>query len=145
MTDYHAIYKHSWKANEQYETFVEDVIHQFSKRTWPRLAVLTVDGRPIAAQLWFVVAGKASIFRLVYDESWKQYSPGSILMSYLMEYVIDMDKVTEIDFLSGNDAYKKDWMSERRERFTLVCEKREKVKTEPAHNLFSKIKRALIK
>ena len=37
-----------------------------------------------AAQLWFFVQGKASIFRLAYDEEWKRYSPGSILTAYLM-------------------------------------------------------------
>ena len=42
-------------------------------------------------------------------------------MSYLMEYVIDTDKVDEIDFLTGNDRYKQDWMSERRERWELTC------------------------
>ncbi len=40
-----------------------------------------------------------------------------------MEYVIDTDGVNEIDFLTGNDAYKQDWMSERRERFLLGCVK----------------------
>jgi hypothetical protein len=40
-----------------------------------------------------------------------------------MEYVIDTDRVEEIDFLTGNDAYKQDWMSERRERFLLSCVK----------------------
>ena len=44
------------------------------------------------------------------------YSPGSILTQYLMRYAIDTDKVTEIDFLTGNERYKQDWMTVRRER-----------------------------
>lgn len=40
-----------------------------------------------------------------------------------MEHVIDTDQVEEIDFLTGNEAYKQDWMSERRERFALSCVK----------------------
>jgi len=139
LADYHDIYKVSWKANEQYKALVEGVIKRFSKRAWPRLAILTIDGKPIAAQLWFVVEGKASIFRLVYDEAWKHYSPGSILMSYLMEYVIDTDKVEEIDFLSGNDGYKKDWMSERRERCALVCVKEVKPEINAPKNLFTRV------
>ncbi len=39
----------------------------------------------------------------------------------MMEAVIDSDKVEEIDFLTGNDRYKQDWMSERRQRWKLVC------------------------
>ena len=121
MSDYYASYTASWKAKEQYVDFLDDIVAGFSKQDWSRLAVLYVKEQPIAAQLWFVLHGKANIFRLAYDEAWKPYSPGSILTSYLMEYVIDIDKVDEIDFLTGNDAYKQDWMSERRERFALSC------------------------
>ena len=116
MCDYYAVYHASWKANEQYAGLVDAMVAGFSQAGWARLAVLYIKGQPAAAQLWFVGHGKASIFRLSYDQAWKQYSPGSILMAYLMEYVIDIDKVEEVDFLTGNDAYKRDWMSGRRER-----------------------------
>jgi hypothetical protein len=116
ISDYYAVYNASWKANEQYTELVDAMVAGFSKRGWTRLAVLYIKGRPAAAQLWFVHHGNASIFRLSYDQAWKQYSPGSLLTSYLMEYVIDIDKVEEVDFLAGNDAYKQDWMSDRRER-----------------------------
>ena len=119
LDDYHAVYRASWKAFEQYEGFVQGLAYSLSKQGWLRLAVLYIDGKPAAAQFWFVVNGKASIFKLVYDEAWKQYSPGSILISYLMQHVIEKDKVEEIDFLTGNDAYKQDWMSERRQRWVV--------------------------
>jgi len=121
MTDYNAIYKASWKANEQYGDIMAGLVNRFSRLGWSRLAVLYIGGKPAAAQLWFVLHGRASIFRLAYDEAWKQYSPGSILSSYLMEYVIDTEKVEEIDFLMGNEPYKQDWMSKRRERWGLIC------------------------
>jgi hypothetical protein len=123
MSDYYAAYTASWKANEQYEDFLDGVVAGFSSAGWTRLAVLYVKGKSVAAQLWFVFHDKASIFRLAYDEAWKRYSPGSILTGFLMEYVIDTDKVEEIDFLTGNDQYKQDWMSGRRERFALSCVK----------------------
>lgn len=119
MSDYNAVYRASWKANEVHEHFVDKLAHVLSEQSWLRLAVLYVDDVPVAAQFWFVAHQRASIFKLVYDEAWKRYSPGSILTSHLMEQVIDQDKVIEIDFLTGNDAYKQDWMSERRERCGL--------------------------
>jgi len=121
MADYNAVYTASWKANEVFEDFVKGLVERFSEAGWLRLAILYIEDQPVAAQLWLVAHGKASIFKLAYDEAWKQYSPGSILITYLMEYVIDTDKVVEIDFLTGNDAYKQDWMSERRERWRLCC------------------------
>lgn len=121
MADYNTVYAASWKANELYADFINGLAANLSKVGWLRLAILYVENRPIAAQFWIVANGKASIFKLNYDKAWKQYSPGSILMAFLIQHVIDNDKVGEIDFLTGNDAYKQDWMSERRERWRLNC------------------------
>lgn len=121
LADYRTVYNASWKANEVFEPFVYGLAQRFSQYGWLRLAILYIEEQPAAAQFWFVAHGKASIFKLAYDEAWKQYSPGSILIAYLMQYVIDTDKVDEIDFLTGNDAYKQDWMSERRQRWRLSC------------------------
>ncbi len=121
MADYNAVYNRSWKANELYGEFIDGLASTLSEAGWLRLAILYVGERPVAAQFWFVLHGKASIFKLVYDQEWKHYSPGSILTGFLMEHVIETDKVSEIDFLTGNDAYKQDWMSERRERQVLSC------------------------
>ncbi|MFK5893672.1 MAG: GNAT family N-acetyltransferase [Pseudomonadota bacterium] len=121
MADYNVVYKASWKAAEVSKDIMVSLIERFAKMGWLRLAVLYIQGQPVAAQIWFVVHSKASIFRLAYDESWKQYSPGSILTKFLMEYVIDTDKVDEIDFLTGNERYKQDWMSQRNARWEMVC------------------------
>jgi len=121
IADYYSVYNASWKAHEQFYEFIAGLAKRFSEQGWLRLAVLYIGDSPAAAQFWFVAHGKASIFKLVYDEAWKKYSPGSILTAYLMQHVIDIDKVEEIDFLTGNDAYKQEWMSERRERFRLCC------------------------
>jgi hypothetical protein len=123
LADYNTVYQASWKANEVFDSFIEGLAKKLSETGWLRLAILYINEQPAAAQFWFVVHGRASIFKLAYDESWKRYSPGSILISYLMQHVIDTDKVKEIDFLTGNDAYKRDWMSERRERWTIYCGK----------------------
>lgn len=130
LIDYHAAYSASWKAYEQQATLLDAVAINMSVPDWTRLAVLYIDGKAAAAQLWFVVQGKASIFRLAYDEDWKRYSPGSILTAYLMHYVIDIDKVEEIDFLTGNEAYKRDWMSVRRQRCRVLLVKQHKLQND---------------
>ena len=116
LADYYAVYKKSWKTNEFFSDFTPNLVKNLSQLGWSRIAILYINEQPIAAQIWFVVHGKANIYRLVFDEQWKRYSPGSILTQYLMSYVIDTDKVSEIDFLTGNETYKQDWMS--------VCKKR---------------------
>jgi len=126
LADYNAVYQSSWKAKELFDELVENLVQTFASQNWLRLGVLYIDGEAAAAQLWFVVHGKANIFKLAYDEKWKQYSPGSILIRQMIEYVIDKDGVEEIDFLMGNDAYKQDWMTGRRERWGLFCGRQRK-------------------
>ena len=132
MGDYNRIYSASWKAEEPHGEFIEVLVNSLAEQGWTRLAILYIDGQPAAGQIWFVAHGKAYIFRLAYDERWKRYSPGSILTTYLMEHVIDTDHVGEIDYLTGNERYKQDWMSERREFFTLICENTGKSSGRPA-------------
>ena len=139
LSEYHELYKASWKAQEQFEELVEGLSARFSRKGWTRLGVLYINGQPAAAHLWFVVHKNASIFRLVYDQKWKQYSPGSILMCAMLEHVIDVDKVEEIDFLTGNDRYKQDWMSESRERKSLVCVNKEAWNTKEKEPLLLKL------
>jgi hypothetical protein len=138
INDYHTVYNASWKAHEQFVGFIDGLAKTFSKQGWLRLAILYINEQPAAAQFWFVAHNKASIFKLVYDQAWKKYSPGSILTAYLMQQVIDIDRVEEIDFLTGNDAYKQEWMTKRRERFRLSC-----YTTEPQISLASKLKLSL--
>ena len=119
MNDYEAIYAKSWKQPEPHLDFLRNVAKDFAAAGWLRLGMLRVDGRPAAAQMWFVFSGTASIFKLAYDPDFQQYSVGSLLTSHLMDYVISNDRVQTIDYLCGDDPYKKDWMSQRRERWGL--------------------------
>ncbi len=119
FADYNAVYKASWKANELFSEFTPNLVKSLSRLGWLRLGILYVKHQPVAAQIWFVVHGKANIYRLVYDKDWKQFSPGSILTEHLMRHVIEVDHVTEIDFLTGNERYKQDWMTVRQVRSGL--------------------------
>ena len=124
LIDYGAVYRASWKANELCYEFTPGLVKSLTRLGWSRIAILYINEQPAAAQIWFLVHGKASIYRLAYDEAWKPYSPGSILTQYLMRYVIDTEKVSEIDFLTGNEPYKQDWMSVQRERIGVFLVKK---------------------
>lgn len=140
LRDYHAIYKASWKAGELFAGFTPALVQKFSEKGWLRLGILYIDQQAVAAQIWFVVHGKASIYRLAYDGNWKHYSPGTILTKFLMQHVIDTDKVSEIDFLTGNERYKQDWMTVRKERIGLVFAKPNK-----QSNIFSRAIQSVMK
>ncbi|MDR7334163.1 GNAT family N-acetyltransferase [Roseateles asaccharophilus] len=118
---YQAVYGASWKVPEPYPDFIPGLIRLCARRGWLRLGLAWIGDKPIAAQLWIVSNGRANIYKLAYDEAFKSMAPGTVLTALLMEEAIERDKVTEIDYLIGDDAYKKTWMSHRRERFGLVA------------------------
>jgi len=116
---YEEVYAKSWKRVEASPAFVREIAHAFAQRGWLRLGVVWIGARAAAAQIWFVYNGTASIFKLAYDPEYVEHSVGSLLTAHLMQHVIDIDRVEVIDYLSGDDAYKRDWMSARRERWGL--------------------------
>jgi hypothetical protein len=118
---FQTVYNSSWKEPEPYPQFIPGLIRICAQRGWLRLGLAYVDGRPAAAQLWIVSDRVASIYKLAYDEQFANLSVGSILTSRLMQHVLDIDKVREVDFLSGDDEYKQDWMSHRRERRGIIA------------------------
>lgn len=115
------IYAASWKQPEPYPEFVPALIQMCAARGWLRLGLAYYDGEAIAAQLWIVSHGKAAIYKLAYDEKFAHLSVGTILTAHLMRHVLDVDKVQEVDYLIGDDDYKKDWMKCRRERWGIVA------------------------
>jgi hypothetical protein len=115
------VYRSSWKTPEPYPEFIPGLIRTCARLGCLRLGLAYIDGIPAAAQLWIVCGRVASIYKLAYDEKFSSESAGSILTSRLMQHVIDIDKVREVDFLSGDDPYKKDWMSHRRERQGIIA------------------------
>lgn len=118
---YEAVYARSWKLPEPNPDFMPGLIRTCAAQGWLRLGIATVDGAPAAAQLWIVCRGVAAIYKLAYDEQYASLSIGSLLTERLMRHVIDTDKVREVDYLTGDDAYKRDWMSASRERCGIVA------------------------
>jgi hypothetical protein len=121
IADYETVYRQSWKSLEPCPSFMPELARMAARLGWLRLGVLHLQGQPIAAQVWLVHGGKANIYKLAYVQGFERFSPGSVLTAALMQHVIDVDKVCEVDYLTGDDAYKKDWMRQRRERIGLVA------------------------
>jgi hypothetical protein len=121
IADFAAVYGRSWKPAEAAPGFIAELARVAAARGWLRLGVLRIGGEPAAAQLWLVKDGKASIYKLAYARGLERFSAGSVLTAALMRDAIDGDRVAEVDYLTGDDAYKRDWMSHRRERRGIVA------------------------
>lgn len=121
ISEFNEVYNSSWKAKEPYPEFIGGLIRTCAENKWLRLAVMQVDNKPVAAQLWIVKDAVAYIYKLAYTEDSKKLSAGSIVTRNMMQHVIDSDRVKIIDYLTGDDAYKKDWMTERRQMVGLMA------------------------
>lgn len=118
---YEEVYRSSWKEAEVFSSFIPGLIRSNAVQGTLRLGLAYINDQPAAAQIWIVHKKTASIYKLAYAEQFSKLSIGTVLTSRMMQHVIDIDKVQEIDYLSGDDAYKKDWMSHRRERWGVVA------------------------
>jgi hypothetical protein len=118
---YEKIYMSSWKRPEPYPEFVAGLIRTFAERGWLRMGVVYLDDQPIASQVWIVNSGRATIYKLGQDQHYDEFSAGSILTARLMEHVLEVDRVQEVDFGSGDDPYKKNWLPQRRERWGILA------------------------
>jgi hypothetical protein len=135
IINYQSVYTKSWKLPEIYPHFIPNLIRSAANNNLLRLGIMKIDEEAVAAQFWIVCDKHAFIYKLAYDQAYKEYSPGSLLTMEMMRYVIDVDNVVEIDFLTGDDTYKQDWMDNRRERWKITAFNPHSIK-----GLFSSIK-----
>jgi hypothetical protein len=112
--DYEQVYQASWKPDEGSPAFLRALAEQEGAAGTLRLGIARKDGRALAAQLWLVENGEATIHKLAYREDAKALSPGTVLSMAMFRHVLDQDRVTVIDYGTGDEAYKADWMDERR-------------------------------
>jgi hypothetical protein len=118
---YEKVYAGSWKNPEPCKEFIPGLMRLAASKGWLRLGVLWLNNAPLAAQLWLTTHDKANIYKLAYIKGFEKLSAGSVLTAAMMEHAMDVDKVKEVDYLSGDDAYKADWMACRRERVGLIA------------------------
>ena len=118
---YEDIYTRSWKPAEGDPQFLRQFALREGRAGRLRLAFADYEGLPIAAQFWTVENGQAYIHKLAHLEEHRHLSAGTVLTAAVFERVIDTDAVHCIDFGTGNDPYKRDWMEEVRPRYRLDC------------------------
>ncbi len=118
---YERIYAASWKPEESSQAFWREFCTQESAAGRLRFGLAFAGDRPIAAQIWTVENGTAFIHKLAHLPEAEKMSPGSVLTAALMRHVIEEDCITAVDFGTGDDSYKRDWMEASRPRYRIVA------------------------
>ncbi|BBI21013.1 hypothetical protein EKJ_18600 [Qipengyuania flava] len=119
--EYRAVYESSWKPQEERADLLEAFARAEGAAGRIRLGIARAAGEPVAAQFWTVENGTAYIHKLAHIEAAKPLSAGTTLSAALFEHAIDIDGVELVDFGTGSDGYKRDWMEANRPRYRLTC------------------------
>lgn len=119
--EYEAIYAASWKPTEDHPAMLRAFAEAEGASGRLRLGIARADGVTVAAQCWTVENSVAYIHKLAHLESHKQLSAGTTLSAALFRHVIDIDRVTLVDFGTGDQSYKADWMEATRPRYRIDC------------------------
>jgi hypothetical protein len=117
--DYERVYARSWKPHEGSPEFLRQLARQEGAAGCLRLGLAYIEGQPVAAQFWTTENGIALIHKLAYDERHNSASPGTLLTAAMFQFAIDNDRVFEIDYGTGSDGYKSEWMESVRPRYRL--------------------------
>ena len=120
ITAFEAVYARSWKAPEPYPAFNPAQISAAGSLGLARVGVWWIGETPAAAQFWIVRDRRATVLKLAHDEAFKTHSPGTVLTAWMIRHMIEQEQVSALDFGRGDDAYKQDWVSERRQRMGLL-------------------------
>ncbi|CAH0497074.1 GNAT family N-acetyltransferase [Novosphingobium sp. CECT 9465] len=129
---YEAIYRLSWKPGEGSPDFLRKWAQMDGAAGRLRLGIAEIDAQPVAAQFWTVEGGTAFIHKLAHDERFRKQSPGTLLTAAMFAHVIDVDGVDLVDFGTGDDPYKRDWMETVRTRWRLRAWRRGAVRHWPS-------------
>ncbi|NCP11838.1 MAG: GNAT family N-acetyltransferase [Sphingomonadales bacterium] len=110
---YERVYADSWKPEEGQPEFLRALAEREGAAGALRLGVAWIGDRPVAAQFWTTDNGIANIHKLAHVEDSDKASPGTLLSYAMFEHAFERDHVTRIDFGTGDDGYKRDWMNAR--------------------------------
>lgn len=74
---------------------------QFAEQGRLRINILYLNDRPIAAQFGVVVAKKLYLLKIAFNEEYKQYSPGHLILYSLVKSNDPHRDITHISFVTG--------------------------------------------
>jgi hypothetical protein len=120
ITSFETVYASSWKEPEPFPAFNAASMRAAAGLGILRLGVWTIADIAVAVQFWIVEQGRATVLKLAHDETYKAFSPGTVLTALMLRHLLDHEAVREIDFGRGDDPYKQGWAGQRRKRDGLL-------------------------
>jgi CelD/BcsL family acetyltransferase involved in cellulose biosynthesis len=98
---------------DSYRRFHSALAQRFAERGWLWLAILTLDGEPVAARYDFVYGGKVWCMQGGWQPARQDLNLGTVMTGEVVAWAIAQG-LREYDFLGGEDHYKRRWADHER-------------------------------
>ncbi len=127
LEDLFALHRKRQAALGRASMFSEEVYRSFywalarnCPAEWLDCSVLRLNGTAVAAHFGFRYGGKFYWLTPAFDPAYGNFSPGRVLLRYLIERCFDSADLLEFDFLRGNEPYKRQWADGERRGCRIV-------------------------
>ena len=125
------IHKRKWEnyytatrfSNKAGMGFYANIAKNYQEKGLLDLSILTLDDKAIAFSYSFKVNQKYYFYITSFDIKYIKYSPGKILVYYLIKYAFDTG-MKEFDFMKGDESYKSRWAIDARCNTDIIISKR---------------------
>src|SRR3546814_8947818 len=85
-------------------------------------ATLTAAGRPLAMSSWFVTGDRGFGFKMAFDEAFRSYAPGQLLMRHVADHVAGLRP--SIHFDTRSEEHTSELQSLMRSSYAVFCLKK---------------------
>jgi CelD/BcsL family acetyltransferase involved in cellulose biosynthesis len=111
-------------SRPELKRFYDEFSAWAAERGWLRLAFVRLDGRPIAIQLILEYGDTWYLVRMGYDETFRPYGPGAVLMHELIRHCCEQPELGRIDLLGESEEFKASWATGDEPRYWLLAYRR---------------------
>jgi len=101
------------------QAFHREVASDFLSNGWLRLYSLNCNQKAVASLYAFKYIDSMSYYQSGFDDSYQNFSPGSILMEHCLQDAIK-DGLKEFHYLRGNEEYKLKWTKDAKKTKTIL-------------------------
>src|SRR5690606_39286911 len=96
-----------WEASPQHDLPQRALYDSLVATPAPALscciAIMRLNGKPIAANLCARTGDTLWMLKITYADGLQDYSPGNLMLLYLLEYFADDNGIEYISFITGGE------------------------------------------
>jgi CelD/BcsL family acetyltransferase involved in cellulose biosynthesis len=100
-------------SNGNTRQFYDEIAREAARFGYLSLYLLELDGRAVAVHFGLAHRGRYFLPKPAYDESYREYSPGQLLMQAILTDCVERGQ-HEVDFLGPMTEWKAEWTSQVR-------------------------------